>query len=76
MKPSHSQHEAFLSQESLPGVSFKLNQAVRVMAGEAMGGVGVVISIEALGVDPEYLVELAGGSDVRVRQSHLESADY
>lgn len=71
MKPTPAQHEAFLAQELLPGVTFRHNEFVTVVAGEHQGSSGSLVSVEVLGDDPVFLLELERGFDVRVRQSEL-----
>ena len=75
MKPSHHQHNDFLAHRPLPGVSFEHNDTVIVVAGEHAGGAGSIVSIEALGSDPVFLVELGSGKDVDIAQSHLRLAE-
>lgn len=75
MKPTFQQHNAFLSGEELPGVSLRLNDPVRVVGGEYSGRGGAVISVEVLGSDPTYLVELDSGEDALIPQSLLIVAE-
>jgi hypothetical protein len=44
---------------------------VDIIGGEHAGGSGAVISIEELGDDPLYLIELGSGKDALVHQSLL-----
>jgi hypothetical protein len=67
-----AQHNAFLAQELLPGVAFRHNEFVKVISGENIGSAGSLVSVEALGDDPIFLLELESGSDVRVRQSEIK----
>ena len=71
MQPTHEQHNAFLSHEPLPGVLFEHNVYVRVVGGEHAGDSGSLVSIEALGDDPVYLVELESNKDASIPQSCL-----
>jgi len=71
MKPTHQQHNDYLAHEPLPGVSFAQNSYVAIVAGEHAGKSGSLISVETLGNDPVYLVELESGKDVLVPQSCL-----
>ena len=75
MRPTSHQHAAFVSGEALPGVAYKHNAAVRVTAGDCVGELGAIVSVEELGSDPIYLVELGSGKDVRVRQSCLDQLE-
>lgn len=71
MKPTLAQHNAFLAQELLPGVVFRHNEFVRVVAGANLGASGSLISVEEVGSDPVFVLELESGSDVLVRQSQI-----
>jgi hypothetical protein len=73
MKPTSQQSNDFFANEPLPGVLFGHNDSVRVLAGEQAGQLGALISIEELGQDPIYLVELASGIDAYIAQSQLEA---
>lgn len=75
MKPTHDQQNDFIDYRPLPGVSFELNDAVVVVAGEHSGDSGVIISVEELGDDPVYLVELGSGQDAIVSQSLLRAVE-
>jgi len=72
MKPTSQQSSAFFAHESLPGVLFEHNDAVLVVSGEHAGQTGALISIEELGQDPVYLVELSSGTDAYIAQSQLK----
>jgi hypothetical protein len=71
MRPTHSQHEDYLAHRPLPGVSYEHNAYVEVVAGDHAGDRGSLISVEELGSDPLYLVELESGRDAEIRQSWL-----
>lgn len=71
MKPTLAQHNAFLAQDLLPGVWFRHNEYVMVVAGEHKGASGSLVSVQELGVDPCFLLELDSGFDVSVRQSEI-----
>jgi len=73
MKPTHQQHNDYLSHEPVPGVSFAHNSYVAIVAGVHTGKSGSLISVESLGNDPVYLVELESGEDVLVPQSCLRA---
>ena len=74
MKPTAAQHNAFLAQEPLPGVDFRHNEFVKVVSGDHAGSVGSLVSVEELGGDPVYVLELESGFDVRVLQSQVQRA--
>ena len=71
MKPSLEQCNAWFAREAVPGVAFTHEDGVDVVQGEYSGESGALISVEELGDDPLYLVELGSGKDVYVRQSCL-----
>lgn len=75
MKPTHEQHEDFLAHRPVHGVTFEHNDAVDIVFGDHSGEAGSIISVEELGEDPLYLIELSSGHDVTIRQSHLQLAD-
>ena len=75
MKPSHQQRNDFLAHRPLPGVQFEHNTYVRVVGGTYQGDAGSIISVEELGSDPLYLVELESGKDARISQSALRLPD-
>jgi len=71
MRPTHEQSNAFLAHEPLPGVAFEHNDYVGVVSGEHAGDSGSLISVEQLGQDPIYLVELESNRDALIPQSCL-----
>jgi len=71
MKPTLQQHNDYLARRSLPGVAFAHNSYVAIVGGEHTGNSGSLVSVESLGNDPLYLVELESGSGVLVQQSCL-----
>ena len=72
MKPTSTQHNDFLVRRPLPGVALQHNDYVKVVSGAHVGDAGSVVSVEELGSDPEFVVELESGKDARIRQSNLE----
>jgi ribosomal protein S4E len=72
MKPTVAQHNDFLARRALPGVTLQHNDYVKVVSGAHAGNVGSIVSVEELGIDPEFVVELESGKDARIRQSNLE----
>jgi hypothetical protein len=54
------------------GVSFRLNETVRLVSGPILG-LGAVISLVALEPQPRYAVELASGRDVEAWQRWLKT---
>ncbi len=71
MKPSHDQHDDFLARRPLPGVAFEHNDPVEVIGGGHVGDSGAIVSVERLGDDPAYLIELGSGQDAVISQSLL-----
>ena len=71
MKPTFAQHNDFLALKPVPGVALQHNDYVNVIAGEHQGDSGSVVSVEELGADPLYVVELESGKDATIRQSRL-----
>ena len=71
MKPTHDQHNDFFAHRPLPGLVFEHDDFVMIVGGDHAGDSGSIISVEELGVDPLYLVELASGQDAVIRQSLL-----
>jgi len=68
--------DKWFSNESIDGVSFKLNDSVSVIAGPHAGKSGTVISLNRLIPEPEYLVELGSGAgDIKAFQSNLRKLD-
>ena len=61
--------------QPIPGVAFGLNDAVRITAGEHLGELGSVISVESVEPIPRYMIELgSGGGSIGVPESALEPA--
>jgi len=76
MKPTFAQHNDFLAHRRIIGVAFEHDDYVHITAGEHKGKKGSLVSVEELGEDPVYLVELEAGSDALVRQSAIERHDF
>jgi hypothetical protein len=73
MRPNLDQLNAFLAHKPLPGIAHEHNAHVRVIGGEHTGDAGSLISIETLGDDPVYLVELESNIDALIPQSFLQT---
>ena len=76
MKPTFAQHNDFLAHRRIDGVAFEHDDYVHIIAGEHKGKKGSVISVEEIGEDPVYLVELEVGSDTLVPQSVIKRHDF
>jgi ribosomal protein S4E len=74
MRPTLEQSNAFLAHQPVVGVSFEHNAYVRVVDGEHAGDSGSLVSVEELGEDPVYLVELESNQDALVPHSCLRVA--
>jgi ribosomal protein S4E len=72
MKPTQAQRSDFLARRALPGVTLQHNDYVKVISGSHVGDAGSIVSVEELGTDPEFVVELESGRDARIRQSNME----
>jgi len=75
MRPSLDQQNAFLACEPVAGLAFIHNEYVRVVGGVHQGNSGSLLSIEELGADPIYLVELESNQDALIAQSFLQRAE-
>lgn len=67
--------DRWLAGDILPGVTFALHDAVRVVGGEHEGARGSIALLVALSPEPSYLVAVAGRGDLRVRQDQLRADD-
>jgi len=65
------QHNDFLAHRPILGVTFQHNDFVEVISGEHAGHRGSLVSVEELGDDTVYLVELDTGNDALISQSLL-----
>lgn len=73
MRPNRDQLNAFLAHQPLPSVAYEHNAHVSVVGGEHTGDAGSLISIETLGHDPVYLVELESNIEALIPQSFLRA---
>lgn len=71
MRPTAAQRNEFLARRPLPGVAFQHNDGVDVIAGDHAGDSGSIVSVERLGDNPDYLVELSSGQDAIIGQLFL-----
>ena len=67
--------QAFLDGEEIPDVSFRHNDAVRMIRGAHAGALGAIIMLLSLDPEPLFVVELASGQDVEASQSEIVSVD-
>jgi hypothetical protein len=56
---------------AIEGVTFRMQQLVRVVTGPDAGSIGELISIYAIEPEPVYHLELLDGTDRTVRQSEI-----
>ena len=66
--------ELWFSQQPVPGASFKLNDSVKIAAGEHAGRLGVVIYLETLEPEPVYLIEMGDGRGDALIEEHALTA--
>ena len=76
MKLTSNQHNDFLAHKPLPGVRFEHNDYVLILSGEYKDQSGSLVSVEELGEDPLFLLELESGIDITVRQSQIERNSF
>ena len=67
--------DAWILGEDVTGVSFRMCQPVKVVAGPNRGATGILISLYALVPEPEFHLEAESGADIIVVQSQLRAAD-
>jgi hypothetical protein len=64
--------ERWMADEPVPGVCFRLNDPVRIVAGPHRHHVGYVVALVDLSPEPLFTVELPrAGYEVHARQSEL-----
>jgi hypothetical protein len=56
---------------TVPGVSFRMQDAVKVISGPHAGVVGELVSIYAIEPEPVHYLETHDGSDIHVLQSEI-----
>ena len=66
--------DRWLKGELPAGVGFAMNDRVEIRGGPYAGEAGTVVLLLGLSPEPQYLVALGGGQDVRVGQSALAAA--
>jgi len=76
MKPTMDHHNGVLAHKPIEGLRFEHNDYVQIVAGEHNGKNGSLVSVEELGEDPLFVLEMESDFDIRVRQSQLERADF
>ena len=72
MAIDNEQEKMWYEFASIPGIKFKLNDAVLIIQGPFAGQKGSIISLEEISEDPAYYVELENGESVQVLQSYLK----
>jgi hypothetical protein len=65
--------QVFLDGEDIPGVSFRHNDAVRIIQGAHAGAVGAIVALLSLEPEPLFVIELTSGRDVEALQSEVVS---
>ena len=71
MSSSRGIGDRWLAGETVAGVEFALHDPVEVAGGPFDGERGAITLLMGLTPEPTYLVTLASGRDVRLRQSVL-----
>lgn len=66
--------DRWLAGEPLPGVAFRQHDRVAIATGSREGQQGTVLLLIGVQPEPGYLVRLADGVELRVRQSALRAA--
>jgi hypothetical protein len=74
-EPTRGAGDRWLAGARVDGVRFAHRETVRIVLGRHTGELGTVALLLSLDADPLFLVELASGRDVRVRQSALQAVD-
>jgi hypothetical protein len=72
MKPTLAQHDDFLANKPIAGITFGHGDYVNVIGGEFSGSSGSVQGVEDICDDAVYLVELESGQSIRVAASDLQ----
>lgn len=75
MRELEAARQAFYDARRSLDMPFVINDFVTIVAGDARGTTGAVISLESVEPEHQYLVELATGADVLVLGSQLRLAD-
>ncbi len=73
MKPTHIQRNDFFALRPVFGLTFALKDYVNVISGEFSGTSGTLVSIEEMGTDPVYLVQLDSGIQASLPASLLQA---
>ena len=67
------QHDAFgMRREICWEVTFRENDAVRILEGEMTGEVGTIIALISREPQPVYVIETCCGRDLMVQESEIE----
>ena len=72
MTVSKEIRDSFYSGIKTKGMRFTINDSVKLLGGKHAGELGIVISVEAVAPEFEYLVETTQGKDIVVKQMNLE----
>lgn len=75
MNPIDDFGTEFLAHRPIPGVRFEHNDFVRIISGEHKGKTGSLVSLNSLGKDPIFTLELESGFDIEIPQSAIERID-
>jgi hypothetical protein len=62
---------AFLARTPIPSVHFNHNDHILIKSGPNAGATGYLVTVISLEPEPEFVIELESGFDVRVLQSQI-----
>jgi hypothetical protein len=74
MKIDRNIQDRWILGGKIPGVSYRMQSDVKVIAGPHIGVRGELISLYALEPEPIYHLETRDGSDICIRQSEITLA--
>jgi hypothetical protein len=75
MNPMDDFGNDFLAHRPILGVRFEHDDFVLVISGEHKGKTGSLVSLNSLGEDPTFTLELESGFDIEIPQSEIERID-
>jgi hypothetical protein len=72
MASLHGKRDPWVAGEAIPGIAHKYNAYVEIVGGPHNGESGWLVSVDPLGSEPVYTVELESrGPDAQVPQSFI-----
>ena len=73
MKANLEDINSWMAGKQVGNSKYRLNENIKIISGEHIRKEGSVISLESVGENPSYIVELQSGDDVLVNQTDIES---